>query len=64
MAADRQVRDAARKTPLERLVVQTAADKLRSEGEASAVKLEQEGENQAKAVMDAAQKRADELRRN
>jgi len=62
--ADGQINDAARKTPLERVVVQAAADKLRSEGETNAARLEQEGENQAKAVMDAAQKKADELRRN
>jgi len=62
--ADKQVSDAARKNPIERLAVQVATDKLRSEGETNAARLEQEGENQAKAVMDAAQRRADELRRN
>ena len=63
-AADNLVRSAAGKSILERRVAETAADKLRTEGEANALKLEQEGETQAQAVIAAAQKRADELRRN
>jgi hypothetical protein len=63
-AANNLVRSAAGKSLLERRVAETAAEKLRSEGEANALKIEQEGEKQAQAVIDAAQKRADEMRRN
>ena len=63
-AADKLISDAAGKNPIERGLAQTAANALRSEGESSARKLEQEGENQAQAAMTAAQKKADELRRN
>jgi hypothetical protein len=63
-AADTLVKNAANKNILERRVAEVAAEKLRTEGEANALKLEQEGEKQAQAVMDAAHKKADELRRN
>jgi hypothetical protein len=62
-AANNLVRAAANKNIIERRLAETAADKLRSEGEANALKIEQEGEKQAQAVIDAAQKRADEMKR-
>ena len=63
-AADKMVNDAAGKNVIERRLIQVAADTLRSEGETAAKKLEQESENQVKAVMAAAQKTAAELRRD
>jgi hypothetical protein len=62
-AADKLIRDAANRNPIEKQLAQTAADRVRREGEANAVKLEQEAEDQAQAALAAAQKRADELRR-
>jgi hypothetical protein len=63
-AADKLISDAAGKNAIERRLAQAASDLLRSEGESNARKLEQEGETQAQAVIAAAQRRADELRRN
>ena len=61
-AANRLVSNAG-SNPIQRNVAQVAADKLRSEGEANARKLEQEADTQARNILAAAQKRADELRR-
>ena len=62
-AADKLVSEAG-SNPIQRRLAQTAADKLRSEGESNARKLEQEADTQAQAVINAAQRRADDLRRN
>jgi regulator of protease activity HflC (stomatin/prohibitin superfamily) len=62
-AADKLVRDAANKNILEKRLAEAAADKLRSEGEANAKKLEQEADQKARAVLAAAQKKADDLKR-
>jgi len=51
------------KSPLEKVAAQAAARKLRDEGNASAAKVEQEAEKQVTAVMDAAKKKADDLRK-
>jgi hypothetical protein len=58
----KKLEDAA-KSPLEKAAAQVAAKKLRDEGNASAAKLEQEAERQVTTVMDAAKKKADELRK-
>ncbi|MDR1171417.1 MAG: AsmA family protein [Bacteroidales bacterium] len=60
--ADKLEKDAASKSAIEQRLAKAAADKLRKEGEANAVKIEQEGEKQATATIDAAQKKADELK--
>jgi hypothetical protein len=62
-AADKLISAAAGKNVIEKRLAQAAADALRSEGESNAGKLEQEADNQARAVMDAARKKADDLRR-
>jgi len=62
-AADKLMNEAG-SNPIQRRLAQVAADKLRSEGETAAVKLEQEADTQANNVIAAAQRRADELRRN
>jgi hypothetical protein len=54
--------EAAATNPLAKIAAQAAAKKLRDEGSASADKIEQEAERQVAAIMDAAQKKADELR--
>ena len=46
-----------------RIAAESAAPGIRREGEVNAVKLEREADTQARAVLAAAQKRADELRR-
>jgi len=49
--------------PLQKLAAKTAADVLRREGETNAVKVEQEAEKQIQNIMDAAKKKADELKK-
>jgi len=61
-AADKLEKDA--KTPLEKTAAKVAAAKLREEGNANAAKIEQEAETQAAAIMDNANKKADELTNN
>jgi hypothetical protein len=61
-AGAKRLEDSA-KSPLEKAAAKAAADKLRDEGNANAVKLEQEAEKQVAAIMDNAQKKADELRK-
>jgi len=61
-ASAKKLEDAA-KQPWEKVAAKTAANKLRDEGKADAAKLEQEAEKQAAAVMDAAKKKADDLRK-
>jgi len=56
--------EAAAKTPLEKAGAKIAADKARSEGYANAARIEQDADRQATALMDAARKQADELRKN
>jgi hypothetical protein len=51
------------KTPLEKAAAKPAADKLRSEGRTKAATMEQEADKQATAILDAAKKKADELRK-
>jgi len=55
-------REASSRSAVEKLLAKTAADKLRSEGEANAAKLEREAETQAAAIMEAARKKAEEVR--
>jgi len=67
--ADGLISEAARVTnPIARtaaqIAAQEAANTTRREGETAARKLEEEAETQAQAVLAAAQRRADELRRN
>jgi len=61
-AAAKKLEDAA-KSPLEQIAAKAAANKLRDEGKASAAKTEQEAERQVAAIMDAARKKADDLRK-
>ena len=63
-AADRLISEAAGRSAVERTLAQTAANRLRSEAETNVRRLEQEGENKINAIMNSAQARADELRRN
>jgi len=63
-AANRLEREAASKSIVERTLAKTAADTLRREGETSAVRVEQEAERQITTIMDAARKRAEEIRNN
>jgi hypothetical protein len=58
----KKLEDAA-KSPLEQVAAKAAAKKLRDEGNASAAKVEQEAERQITALMESAQKKADELRK-
>ena len=58
----KKLEDAA-KSPLEKVAAKAAANKLRDEGKANAAKVEQEAEKQVTAVMDAAKKKADDLRK-
>jgi hypothetical protein len=53
----------AAKSPLEKVAAKAAANKLRDEGKTNADKVEQEAERQVATVMDAARKKADELRK-
>jgi len=55
--------EAAAKNPFEKAAAKIAANKLRDEGNDKARKLEQEAENQIKNLMDAAKKKADDLRK-
>jgi len=55
--------EAAARNPIEKIAAQAAAKKLRDEGNAAAAKAEQEAEKQVAAILDAAQKKADELRK-
>jgi hypothetical protein len=52
------------KNPIQKIAAQTAADALRKEGEANAVKVEQDAERQIKTIMDNANKKANDLRKN
>jgi hypothetical protein len=61
-ASAKRLEDAA-KSPLEQVAAKAAANKLRDEGKTNAAKLEQEAERQVAAVMDAAKKKADELKK-
>jgi len=61
-AAAKKLEDGA-KSPLEQVAARAAANKLRDEGKAAAAKTEQEAERQAAAIMDAAKKKADDLRK-
>ena len=61
-AAAKKLEDAA-KSPLEQVAARAAANKLRDEGKAAAAKTEQEAEKQVTAIMDAAKKKADDLRK-
>jgi len=63
-SADRLIQAAANKNIIERNAAKIAADKLRSEGETAAKRAEQEGETQAQNIINAAQRRCDELRRS
>ncbi len=60
--ADKIEKEAASKSAVEKRLAQASADKLRKEGENSAVKIEQEGEKQANATLDAARKKAEEIK--
>ena len=60
--ADRTISEAASRSVVERRLAQTAADRIRREGEEAALRVEREADNQANAIMDAARRRADELR--
>jgi len=61
-AADKLISNAG-SNPIQKRLAEEAAAKLRSEGENNAKKVEQEGETQAQAVITAAQKQADNLKR-
>jgi hypothetical protein len=61
-AADRLISNAG-SNPLQKKLAQEGAGKLRSEGESNAKKVEKDADTQAKAVVAAAQKKADELKR-
>ena len=61
-ASAKKLEDAA-KSPLEQVAAKAAANKLRDEGKTNAAKIEQEAERQVTAVMSAAQKKADDLRK-
>jgi hypothetical protein len=58
----KKLEDAA-KSPLEKVAAKAAANKLRDEGKANAAKVEQEAERQVAAIMDAAKKKADDVRK-
>ncbi len=60
--ADKIEKEAGSKSVIEKRLAKAGADKLRKEGENSAVKLEQEGEKQAQAALDAAKKKAEEIK--
>ena len=62
--ADRLVSEAASRSVIERRAADTAAARLRTEGETNASRVEQEADSQANAVLEAARRRADELRNN
>jgi len=62
-AADKVVSSAG-SNPIQKRLAEESASKLRSEGESNARKLEQEGESKAQAVLNAAQKKADDLKKN
>jgi len=55
--------EASAKTPLEKPVKKAAADELRKQGNAKAANIEQEADKQATAILDAAKKKAEELRK-
>jgi len=55
--------EAQAKTPLEKTAAKVAAKKLRDEGNDKAKKTEQEAERQIKNIMDAAKKKADDLKK-
>jgi len=61
-AAANRLEEAA-KSPLEQIAAKAAASKLREEGRSNAAKTEQEAEKQVTAIMDAAGKKADDLRK-
>jgi hypothetical protein len=61
-AADKIEKDAESKSAIQKTAAKTLADKTRKEGEDKAKKAEQEGEKQATAILDAANKKAEELK--